>query len=1223
MFDGLYPGDLGNDEWRDRRTKSTAGLGAINLASEYEAAFGRQALDHLVTERIPDTRYLPGGLHKLLLELPWSDVFTTNYDTLLERTIVDERFYQLILSAEDLPGSAHPRIVKLHGSFPSHRPFVLTTEDYRTYPRRFAPFVNTVQQSLMENTLLLLGFSGDDPNFHYWTGWVRDELGPNAPRIYICGALNFTDPQKRLLEQRGVMPIDLGRYTGPKSEESGKSKQALALEWLLLSLHNGRPSSPLRWPQLSKASIPQPPHLPPLLTAHTEYVASAELIPDPKISLLQQAPRLLRAWSGERKSCPGWIVTPDESRNQIWEHTRYWLDYLIEHAPELPAELRLQVLYELNWRLERALVPLFLDWVKVIEQALDASYPQTATGARPSANEAWMDLAFAVTREAREDFDVERHERWQKRIRPLAEQRTEWLAHWHHEQCLHALWRLDQREIRSCLQQWNPPADLLVWQLRRASLLAEVGELNEAERISSDVLKRVRTGMQGGRQEIRLLSLEGWAMKLLGNIQHNSHGIGVDQTWERFRDRWLQLSAFRCDPWEERKSLELPLRSPRPPVSPSQETKFDYDTMVLSRRIISDSLTPTLPAFSLLRLYEEAGLPMRAGVVSLTSESLVNACIWVKPFAPLWSAATLVRIGTDNADKALRDSFDLVRIATLKDSEVKTMVNWLLPAIVGALEHLQVAPHGSTLSERILQNLVELCSRLSPRMSSEQLDQSFQLALRLHCRPNIRLHVALHKVCLPFFRRLFRAASDELLCSWLPRLLQLPILTQDEANQAVWKERTWPDPWNDLDGERLKDCVKLGSKDSEGQSLRIERLIRLVKFEQGASRDRACHRLDVLLQAGLLTPKLQREFGTAIWAQLNPETGLPRTGAYHLHEFLRLPAPNRRAATNAVRARLLKKPTLRWYSETNEVDGSKAGRIQNHGTKNPIVSIVLAASKQVPQKNRENRIDWTLDELKVLLDKAHAWWEADKLGLWMGNDAWELREAASDLVPFLGVVIMPRLPKEADEHWQKVEALLASLEKHSIPVAGCLPGKLIAWPEESAAVATNIRSLLQKGLPEGIRASAEAIYQWAVLRSARRVPAIPQDLLAEICRRVEIRQQPELHLVLLYLSKIVRDAPKALGDKRIERLCIGLGYLFEETNLSRYVNEMSWESFTSIPRDQLPFCRSRGALLGFELLRYLQNSSLSVPQILYRWKEACRTESLPEMREIWRLYERG
>ena len=41
----------------------------------------------------------------------------------------------------------------------------------------------------MENTFVLIGFSGDDPNFLQWSGWVRDNLGPSTPPIYLCGLL--------------------------------------------------------------------------------------------------------------------------------------------------------------------------------------------------------------------------------------------------------------------------------------------------------------------------------------------------------------------------------------------------------------------------------------------------------------------------------------------------------------------------------------------------------------------------------------------------------------------------------------------------------------------------------------------------------------------------------------------------------------------------------------------------------------------------------------------------------------------------------------------------------------------------------------------------------------------------------------------------------------------------------------------------------------------------
>jgi len=61
----------------------------LKLAEEYEATFGRSALEHFIVKNIADNEYEPSELHKMLMELPWTDVFTTNYDTLLERSCKD------------------------------------------------------------------------------------------------------------------------------------------------------------------------------------------------------------------------------------------------------------------------------------------------------------------------------------------------------------------------------------------------------------------------------------------------------------------------------------------------------------------------------------------------------------------------------------------------------------------------------------------------------------------------------------------------------------------------------------------------------------------------------------------------------------------------------------------------------------------------------------------------------------------------------------------------------------------------------------------------------------------------------------------------------------------------------------------------------------------------------------------------------------------------------
>jgi SIR2-like domain len=255
LYDDLY---LRSNNHSSAKQTAIAGSGALRLASEYAILYGRQALDNVLISTIPDRQYNPGKLHKLLLTLPWSDVFTTNYDTLLERTtdFIHERKYDLVFTYEDIPGRMKPRIVKLHGSFTSHRPFIFTEEDYRTYPKKFSPFVNMVQQSIMENAFCLIGFSGDDPNFLNWIGWVRDNLGDFSPPIYLCGLLDLSNSKKQFLISLGITPVDLSPLFSALDFPDSNERHFKALEWFLLNLMQGASSTKIHWP-----CPPKPPSL--------------------------------------------------------------------------------------------------------------------------------------------------------------------------------------------------------------------------------------------------------------------------------------------------------------------------------------------------------------------------------------------------------------------------------------------------------------------------------------------------------------------------------------------------------------------------------------------------------------------------------------------------------------------------------------------------------------------------------------------------------------------------------------------------------------------------------------------------------------------------------------------------------------------------------------------------------------------------------------------------
>lgn len=637
-----------------------------------------------------------------------------------------------------------------------------------------------------------------------------------------------------------------------------------------------------------------------------------------------------------------------------------------------------------------------------------------------------------------------------------------------------------------------------------------------------------------------------------------------------------------------------------------------------TRHIATDTLTPLIPAFALLRLYEEAGLPMRAGIVTLVSDGVENACRWIMPYAPLWAAATLIRA---SKKEPLRETFDRVRVGTLNPTEVETMRNWLVTAIRVAVEFLplQQTAHGDSFSERVLEELVDLLSRLCMRLSPQQLEEVFRLALQLHKHPGVQSHVAHHDVCRPLFRRIFDAANGEQLCSWLPDLLALPTLSVSGAAKSTWGDHQWPDPFDELDAEILKQCREKFDH-NEITNRRIEELLRDAQHERDEARRRAVNRLWVLSNGGLLSPKQQNSFGKVLWAQVSEETGLPSATRFYAHAFLNLPAPNRIAATNAVRHRLLTAPTLRWFSETVQPNGHTSWQLKHYGRKNPIITDVLAATRPLGAVSVErNLISWTSDETSLLLKKAVDWWDADKNGLKHGTDAAELRRAIEDIVPFFQTVVLARLHREAVDEWKTIDRVLKELEENNIDVMGCLPAFLIAWPERADEIAARIRAALQRGDEKGVAGAAEAIRCWSLLTTTQKGRKIPIDLTDELCHRVADRQQPALDTVIIKTARMLRETPKVFSTKQIFALCRGLEYLLEETRLlTRDERACTPSSSARVPVEQRPRYRMLGAWLAFELYKNFQNRNSSLPLVLEQWKQICESDPLPEVRRQWR-----
>lgn len=213
FFKELYGRKPGSDEHF---------LNPIQLAEEYEKTYNEKALNDLLKSQLDVEGVEPSELHKKLVTFPWNDIFTTNYDTLIDKANeLNGNSFALVETPEVLPDVRQPRLIKLHGSFPHSTPFIITEEHYRTYPKRYAPFINTVQQALIEDCFCLIGFSATDPNFLEWIGWVRDHLGKdNIHKMFLIGIFDLTDGYKQLLHERNIKVVNFAEVQGLNGDHS-------------------------------------------------------------------------------------------------------------------------------------------------------------------------------------------------------------------------------------------------------------------------------------------------------------------------------------------------------------------------------------------------------------------------------------------------------------------------------------------------------------------------------------------------------------------------------------------------------------------------------------------------------------------------------------------------------------------------------------------------------------------------------------------------------------------------------------------------------------------------------------------------------------------------------------------------------------------------------------------------------------------------------------------
>ena len=1159
FVDRLYP-DYDESAKNDVLGKK----GVLQLAQEFEAAFQRPALNRYVKELICDENLIPNALFSRLLELPWNEVFTTNYDTLLERaakTVLTQK-YDVVYSCKDLAFSDSPRIIKLHGSFPTDAtPLILTEEDYRTYPVKYSPFVNTVQQTLMENVLCLIGFSGSDPNFLKWIGWVRDNLGESMPSIYLIGFMDLTDAERRVLESKRIIPVDLSELT---SRDADGYLKAFDVAFKILET---RPAF-LEWDPIDIIELPQ--------KKPDEIIA--------EIEKLQQ----------NRLSYPNWIVMPWKLQEKMFVSTERATQDL-SYIEALPSPWDIKGLYELNWRMERCLLPIRNELIETYQRILrkyNANISGSSGGHDQELKNVWRELAFAVYRWCREESQAQPRIQLERVLESVSND-VESMNRLCQEQVMWAFTLPDVQMLDDALEKWDKTPRPPLWDVRYAAFLCETGNVERAVRIYETVLSTIRPNIPKGKikSDFFLLSLEGIILTALSNA-HASEHFRKHNTIQRqfgleYHHRLEELATIECDPNVPITHLAMLMSAPQ--VREVGEFKLRaFDMVTRSWRIKYGWPKDCRRGYQFARFIEDVSIPLHVGHVANDLTSAAPGCILrLADCSPAWAFSLFNRIGP--GEKASAEAFISQRKESLLPNEqieaiIEQYCNQIRYLVEQCPDHLKLT--STSVHRRMAMVMFEILSRLTAKASPKSLSMLLELGAYIE------------KSAISDYDLVFKEMSPELLFQHLELLLAIGLPPQ----KCYW--RFWQNPlisvnWQDF-RRTPKDC-------SEAVVSLVNVNIQTLLSDNIFERTAALLSLRICMDLGVITEEQRQQIAQNLSAHLGTD-GLPAVNRFYKHAFLSLlePIALRSSVENAIKKSFLA------FDFVAITDEDVKNNNCNSGPLIEMFAYSILQTSSVVHSLPENHINLSREECRKLLvalqggfEKSLARAEAAPLVEWTFSSGLKQRMAQETFFydRILGEVIVPRLPRNQIglvAQWvlkfkDKCPFLCTRV---AIELQGGHVGEQLAM-DVAASFAAEDTYLIKNGF--------RAFFNWCNIAKNKGL-SFPVDILRDAVNVVAMRDGDAFFCACENLGKLVHCVP---FPKDIEQsLLLQLDKL---VTLTTYDNPSG--RFNNEDRGDY---RAWAANLANQIYKEFLSMKRNMPPAIIKWKEICMSNNeLASVRHMW------
>jgi len=1165
------------------------------LAAKIELNYERRVLDKIIENEIPDKKFKPSSLHFKLLNFSWRDVFTTNYDTLLEKASSGK--YEEITAQKKLRFSKQPRIIKLHGSFSSNTPYIITEKDYDDYPKKYRAFVNIVENALMETMFCLVGFSGNDPNFLSWIKWLKKAMGhENAPKIYFIG-VQISEDEKKSLMTKNIRAIDISSldkkiYKKIMPDPTGKIKCELApddykavynkfFDKLLEYINNDIEeddsfeinSSLLSWP----------------VNKHVFLYTEKDIRP--------QYIEALNIWKEDRLKYPGWIILPEDKRKILRNSTE---TLFIHYLKKINNFLDIQFLYEFNWRIEKYLYPLYDDWAETYKVTLDKynPFPMILKSKNKNVisthinkvkwNEIsviWIDLHFALLRYYRQKGMDKEWKNISKIIEKIKHKLNyEQKTRYHYEKCLFQLFNYDIHMLRKELSDWKVNYKNPYWMVKRAGLIAELGNVCEALKIIKISINKIDI-MIKSKKNYQLFSQKAYMLDLLNYVRRSACYFQNNLSWddkeyEKINSKIQELKKYGCAPLDDLDYFDTGLEFNAPDYKNTViDYGFELNTFFKSSIYGSDKYS--LRACSFLIYIEEIGYPLTLPHVYLSNKAINQSINRLYKFYPSWSLTTLIRArDKKNVEKILSRKI----ISNIQNDYADSLFAHILNILKKLKNEINKGGKSLNNDNSLTSVLFEILGRLCIKANYTLRNELLLFIKNIYCSKNRQKYGEFTKL----MEHLISSFSFIEQYKLINIFLDFPVLKDDLRYK-------YPDPFSFIDLIKIKKTKHI--------ALSISKINETLNYLEGNDnkREKAIIRLLVLWKCDLLTKNQINKFASALWKFTNDD-GFP-TGAanqYYYSAFLWFPHPKYVNPGN-----ILKNYFINIKLPVQSMEKEKSIMMTN--------GHFMLFGNIIGTFNSRFVYEWSRDELNILLEKIIEWWNADKIFLKKETKNErrdesirnEFKARFNNMLSIFACVFQPNIEKIEKDYINKINPVLSELKEYHIPDIMAKASFVKVFPDTLQKIINDICIGLFSKDEEII---SDAIAGIMVLLR-QKCDGI-NKIISDISQNIKCRTETDLYRLISIMNTIVCDYPEYIDNVILENINIGLHELIKET----VIDEESTEKDTHIRQ----ICRKYSVELSSSLKKYYQKEKIEIPEFINEWEKISHdANEVVEIRNAW------